>query len=734
MSEEIVLKQGRVPSGTLSVTLLGSLLSLTTDAVLMFGEDGIIGLANEVASRLFRSLPGGLVGADVRMLFPPQATAIASHGPLEETLPFAFDGSSVPVMCEGSVRGHGMLVIRCNRVDVSKDERFAYVLVAHEVDASAEQDQLYSEVARANRRLSGTLRIVLSTLDSLDIGTLFDRILDEVTDTMDAWGTVAYMAEEDGYRLRGATKSLERVSLPFLLENDNVMVDWAARAGSTIRLQVKRPSRDVLRSGEGVRGQLVVEYAGTTAMVPSSHMPPFASSEVVPVWFGGRMIALVVVGWRNSYRLREDDAQLLDSVAEYLSVQLAGALATLRAQHAEQLEVLETTLRERLLAAPEMNRQLAEEVFATASEELGTTLVPIAGNLHQPATIATFPDGTLASVPLDVRALGDEARDGCVLQLSGIPGLVSRLEGLGQPSRGVLVLVGELDDVYQAFLLLHGEELFLERADLALLERLVEDIEEVGAGVRARMRDKHIADALQGGMRNDLQRVEGVTAAGLYSSATEAAFVGGDFYDLIRLPERRACVILGDVSGKGVEAASVSSAVKTAIAAYAWEGLTPARMLRSLNDFLMGFSRVETFATIFVGVLDVPTGNLVYCSAGHPPALLARASSGEFEWLSVQSGVVGAFENMRYVDGTVQMRESDTLVLYTDGVTEARSPDGSFFGEDGLRELVARQVNGDVETLPRRLQEQLAAYAGGSLDDDVAIVALRYDGLGEPAS
>ena len=105
-----------------------------------------------------------------------------------------------------------------------------------------------------------------------------------------------------------------------------------------------------------------------------------------------------------------------------------------------------------------------------------------------------------------------------------------------------------------------------------------------------------------------------------------------------------------------------------------------------------------------------------------------------FSELSVQSGVVGAFENMRYVDGTVQMRESDILVLYTDGVTEARSPSGSFFGEDGLRELVARQVDGDVETLPHRLQEQLAAYAGGSLDDDVAIVTMRYDGLVDVAN
>ena len=126
----------------------------------------------------------------------------------------------------------------------------------------------------------------------------------------------------------------------------------------------------------------------------------------------------------------------------------------------------------------------------------------------------------------------------------------------------------------------------LEDIELAFLHRLAEIVKEFSVGIVAREQDKRIAQSLQLGMKNVLQKIDGITADGIYSSATADAFVGGDFYDLIRLDNRRACVIMGDVSGKGVEAASISSAVKTALAAYAWTGLTPAHMVRTLNKFL----------------------------------------------------------------------------------------------------------------------------------------------------
>ena len=107
----------------------------------------------------------------------------------------------------------------------------------------------------------------------------------------------------------------------------------------------------------------------------------------------------------------------------------------------------------------------------------------------------------------------------------------------------------------------------LDEVELSFLRAVAHDIRGLVLGDEARNQDKRIAQALQTGMRNELQNVEGISTQGIYSSATAAAVIGGDFYDLIRLPHKRACVIMGDVSGKGVEAASVSAAVRTALGA-----------------------------------------------------------------------------------------------------------------------------------------------------------------------
>ena len=215
------------------------------------------------------------------------------------------------------------------------------------------------------------------------------------------------------------------------------------------------------------------------------------------------------------------------------------------------------------------------------------------------------------------------------------------------------------------------------------LVHLAHDFEMYVQGARKKESEHRIAQTLQAGMRSSLASVPGITSDCLYSSATKQALVGGDFYTLIRLPDDRVVMILGDVSGKGVEAASMSALVKTALSAYAWEGMGPQRMARSLNSMLMGFSRLETFATMFIAKIDLRQGYATYCSAGHPPSMLVHApsdgaqgdiSTAEIELMSVQSGVVGAFETMSYEAGSFEFSPGDILFMYTDGAIEARDP------------------------------------------------------------
>lgn len=727
-----------IGEGSLAGTL-SRLLQLTSEAVLVFDGLGRVLLVNDEASKLLSS-KDALVGTDVRRLFPA-ADGSDPDGMFDAPdLPFAVDGSMTLCSCVGA---DGRLMTVRVRCDVVQAPGETYLLVAlpanGEERAGREYDRTLDDLRRANHRLSGALNIVLDTLDSNDVDTLFGRVLEEITDTMESDGTIVYLAEADGFHLRGLSSGLADEKVVRFMAFDRSVEKLALREGHAVRLRVCPPSSDVLRQGRLVTREVVNEETHEIMRLKSDVLPPFTSFVLVPVWFGGHVISIIEVGWRRMHPLVKEDARLLDSVAHYLSIQLAGAFSAMRAQRADHLLALGTDLREELLSAGDDASHdvwgRLPEVLSEAADELEATLVRVRENDYQRLVMVDLPLTGMRALPVDLDELErGSVRDGAaVVSVGSGSELSSFLRELGEPCVGVLVDLGELAGERFCNLVLRpdGAEPF-DDLELEFLSRLAEDVRGIALGEEARAQDKRISQALQTGMRNELQKVEGITAQAVYSSATKAAFVGGDFYDLIRLPGRRACVIMGDVSGKGVEAASVSAAVKTALGAYAWEGLDPARMVRSLNDFLLGFSRVETFATLFVGIADLASATLTYCSAGHPPAILMRAGADEISILDVQSGVVGAFHDIGYQDGSVRLCAGDVLLLYTDGTTEARDPSGAFFGEQGLRDLVMRESAGEktFDGFVERLLEALDTFTGQNLEDDVAMVALRFDELG----
>lgn len=720
------------------VGTLSRLLQLTCEAVLIFDGAGRVLLANDEASELL-GISEGLVGADVRALFPSPDEPEASTDDFDVSqLPFATDGS--PTRCPLR-RADGRLAqvrVRCEAVQ-APGETYLLVAMPSDEDALADREALRAieDLRRANHRLSGTLNIVLDTIDSTDVAALFERVLEEVTDTMEADGTIVYLAESDGFHLRGISSGLsgEKVArfMPFGRSVERV----AVREGRAVRLRVCAPTSEALRQGRLLTRDVVDEDTHEVLRMRSAMVPPFTSFIAVPVWFGGHVISIIEVGWRRLHPLMKEDARLLDSVAHYLSVQLAGAFTTLRAQRADRLASLATELREELLTSATDGSgdgvvSILRDTLAEAGEELDAAVVRVSENDRQRVVLADLPLNGPRELPIDLEELVAPHRSDGVAVVSVAPDseVFSLLRALGEPCVGALVDLGELVGERRCFLVLRpdGAEP-LDDIELEFLRMLAGDVRDIALGEEAREQDKRISQALQTGMRNELQHVEGITAQAAYCSATKAASVGGDFYDLIRLPDRRACVIMGDVSGKGVEAASVSAAVKTALGAYSWEGLAPARMVRSLNEFLLGFSRLETFATLFVGIIDLEEATLRYCSAGHPPAILVHAGAEELSILDVQSGVVGAFHDINYQDGLVRLERDDVLLLYTDGTTEARDSSGSFFGEEGLRDMVMRESEGDkpFEGFVDRLLATLEDFTGRNLEDDVAMLALRFD-------
>ena len=178
--------------------MLSSFLTLTGDAAVCFDATGTILLANEQALRMLApagnfSVQEELVGADVRQLLPP-ATASDPQAPFSVAeLSVPTNGTAARLVRTSSNGTPYTLVVRCERVSAPFE---AYLLVAHpegaESTSMVEHERLVAELSRANRRLSGTLDIVLGTLDSPDVSTLFERVLEKLRETMDATGTMVY--------------------------------------------------------------------------------------------------------------------------------------------------------------------------------------------------------------------------------------------------------------------------------------------------------------------------------------------------------------------------------------------------------------------------------------------------------------------------------------------------------------------------------------------------------------
>jgi phosphoserine phosphatase RsbU/P len=234
---------------------------------------------------------------------------------------------------------------------------------------------------------------------------------------------------------------------------------------------------------------------------------------------------------------------------------------------------------------------------------------------------------------------------------------------------------------------------------------------------------RSIAETLQQALLSVPAQVPGLSFGHLHRSATEHAQVGGDFYDLFLLPDYELGIILGDVSGRGIEAANLAALVKNTVKAYAhWQG-TPAQVLADTNHLLLQSSGEERFVTAFFGRLNLKTGELEFSSAGHPPPAL-RTAKGEVRLLEQVGRALGILPDATFPDAQARLAPGDLLLLYTDGLTEARR-DGQMFGERRLMKYLATQDGVPTAEVPAGLLQEALAFTGGPLKDDLAILALE---------
>jgi serine phosphatase RsbU (regulator of sigma subunit) len=267
-----------------------------------------------------------------------------------------------------------------------------------------------------------------------------------------------------------------------------------------------------------------------------------------------------------------------------------------------------------------------------------------------------------------------------------------------------------------------GEAVAFTSDQLDFAERLAASVSLALENARLYEIQHHIADTLQEALLSPPPDVPGLRFAHLYRSATQATRVGGDFYDVFEVSEGIVGIIVGDVSGKGLDAAATTALVKTAIKAHAHADISPHVVMDRVNAFMHRHTAEGAFATVFFAMLDIETGMLSYCSGGHPPALV-RHVDGTVRLLEASSPLVGAFDDVGYCSEDERLGPGEVLVLYTDGVIECRGAVG-LYGEDRLVEVVAAWESG-AHGLPAAILEDINAFCGGVLADDVAVLAIQ---------
>ena len=215
----------------------------------------------------------------------------------------------------------------------------------------------------------------------------------------------------------------------------------------------------------------------------------------------------------------------------------------------------------------------------------------------------------------------------------------------------------------------------------------------------------------------------------LFALMNPAKEVGGDFFDFFLTDEDHLCMIIADVSGKGVPAALFMMASKIILANNAMMGKSPAKILEDTNTSICKNNREDMFITIWLGILEISTGKMTAVNAGHEyPAIMHKG--GEFELYKDRHGfVVGAMDGLKYKEYEIELEPGAKIFLYTDGVPEADNAEKEMFGTQRMLEELNRNAGETPAVILSNTREAIRAFAGTEEQfDDITMLCLEYKG------
>jgi GAF domain-containing protein len=315
----------------------------------------------------------------------------------------------------------------------------------------------------------------------------------------------------------------------------------------------------------------------------------------------------------------------------------------------------------------------------------------------------------------------EAARTPVAACVTGEHGLRSReLEEMGAVSALVVPLFREERMGGALVVVMRDRHRHWTRREIQFAQKVSTDVSGALQNVGLYEAQLRIATTLQEQMIHPLPRVDGLELAAVSQSADQPELVGGDFYDVLELPDGALSLLIGDVEGKGVRAAGLTERVRTMVRALWLDSSDPCEVLNKANDLLRAEGEGQQVAALLARV-RLSSGILEIATAGHPPPV--RCADGTCRVMVLRHGPpLGAFE-WGYELVTARLDPGETLVLCTDGVIEARRA-GELFGERRLIETVHRHRAESVSRIAAAVRDAAQTHAG-TLDDDLQILVVR---------
>jgi serine phosphatase RsbU (regulator of sigma subunit) len=607
------------------------------------------------------------------------------------------------------------------------------VRAAHALRAGERRETLTVELQRTRALLT----IVGQAIAQLSLSHTLQTAIEHVADLLGAERLAVYLSEERGQRLEPAAE--RGLTGPHVRVAERLLELLLVPAHGRGLLGIPYAATDTRLRG----AQDVLEEIGIEAAI------------AVPLRARDDLIGVLAVYPEAGRELTEYEEELLLALAAQLAVAVENARLHERTKRADDAR------REALDAEREATRRLRAlyDISSTFSESLSLDQTleavtrTIVETLHVDAAVLRMPDprgDALVPVALNVR---EERLEESMRAILSLPQPLTPVAPRAFRSGHAVVLDGRTAKALGAA----HEPLvpFLERGSSAAVIPLATQAEILGTltlvsldpdrPIGAEVLDVATSIAGQAALALDNARLyqqqtqfaesmqrsllprsspqaRGLDVGAVYASSARMD-VGGDVYDFLELADGQLAVVLGDVTGHGIDAAADMAMAKFVFRSLAREHSEPGDFLRAANEVVLEEIAEGKFITMLFVTADGKNGDLACASAGHPPPRIVRADGGPPEPLSVRGLALGIAEEQEYPAENVRLEPGDTAVLFTDGLLEARR-DGELYGEERLDAALLASASLPAQELAEAVVEDCRAFAG-ELADDCAVVVVK---------